>query len=100
MCSSQQMLEKLADLAFKLEDALRLGLQPPEGSWVQIRSPARWPSGPPRLGMAPPEYFSAGSFTPNPAPPPRTRVVLSGLPVEPAAVAEPEGGVELNEEAV
>jgi hypothetical protein len=39
-------------------------------------------------------------FTPNPAPPPRTRVVLPGLPVEPAAVAEPEGGVELDEEAV
>jgi hypothetical protein len=32
MCSSQQMLEKLADLTFKLANGLRLGLQLPEGS--------------------------------------------------------------------
>jgi hypothetical protein len=35
------------------------------------RSPARWSSGPPHLGMAPPAGFIPGSFTPNPAPPPR-----------------------------
>ena len=74
MCSSQQMLEKLADLAFKLADGLRLNLQLPEGSWVQFRSPARWSKTPCSRGMAPPEYFSAGSCTPNPAPlPPHAR---------------------------
>jgi hypothetical protein len=30
--------------------------------------------GPDRRGPVPPEYFSAGCCTPNPAPPPRTRV--------------------------
>ena len=73
MCSSQQMLEQLATILKELEDALRLGLQPPEGGCVQPRSPAGWSSGPPHLGIAPPEELNSRSCTPNPAPLPRTR---------------------------
>ena len=61
-------------LAGRDTEALRLGLQPPEGGWYKPRSPARWPSGPPHLGMAPPVGFIPGSCTPNPAPlPPHAR---------------------------
>ena len=73
MCTSQQMF-KLRELTGRnLANALRLGLQPPEGSWVQIRSPARWPKTPWTRGMAPQVGFKTRSCTPNPAPPPRTR---------------------------
>ena len=74
MCSSQQMLKKLARLTFKLADFLRLNLQPPEGGWVQIRSLANGVLRLARIGIAPPVYFIPGFCTPNPAPPPRTRV--------------------------
>jgi hypothetical protein len=40
---SGQGTERIANwFWFKLAYGLRLGLQPPEGSWIQFRSPARW----------------------------------------------------------
>jgi hypothetical protein len=74
MCSSQQMLVQLAIILNKLEDALRLGLQPPEGGCRKLRSPARWSKTPWTRGIAPPEEFPPASCTPNPAPlPPHAR---------------------------
>jgi hypothetical protein len=91
MCSSQQMWEKLADLAFKLEDALRLGLQLPEGGWSKPRSPARWSSWPPHQGMAPTVGFIPGSCTPNPAPLPPHARGRSGT-TRPGVVGDPAAG--------
>jgi hypothetical protein len=55
---------------FQTAKSLRLGLQPPEGSWVQPRSPTRWPKTPWTRGVAPEELNSRSACTPNPAPPP------------------------------
>jgi hypothetical protein len=68
------MLNELSTILNQLEDALRLGLQPPEGGCVQPRSPARWSKTPPTRGVAPPEELNSRSCTPNPAPlPPHAR---------------------------
>jgi hypothetical protein len=58
----------------KLLGSLRLSFYLPEGSWVQPRSLANWVLRCARIGIAPPEEFCPRSCTPNPAPPPRTRV--------------------------
>ncbi len=53
---------------------MRLSCCPPGVCWFKPRSPARWSKYPLARGMAPPVGFIPGFCTPNPAPPPRTRV--------------------------
>jgi hypothetical protein len=50
----------------------------PGASWVQPRVPARWAYEPPSSGTARPEGLNPRSGAPNPAPPPRTRVMPRG----------------------
>ena len=46
--------------------------------WLGWRPPARWLGWRPPDGIAPPEELDPRTCTPNPAPPPRTRVGRSG----------------------
>jgi hypothetical protein len=80
MRSSQQMLNKLATVLNKLAELFCLSCYSPGVRCSQPRSPARWSGSPWTRSLAPPEEFRTHSCTPNPAPPPRTRVCGAAPP--------------------
>jgi hypothetical protein len=88
MCSSQQMLIKLATILNKLGDSLRLDLQPPEGLGSNPFSRAMDRALFARCHLLPVDLIPR-SCTPNPAPPPPHARGQGGITRESSASQPP-----------